>query len=172
MTGRPRPRRQSAGVLLYRFAPGGAPAGDGRVLQVLLGHMGGPMWQRRDVGAWSIPKGGYTDDEDAFAAALREFEEEVGRPVPAERFVDLGEVQQASGKFVRAWAAEGDLDPATAVSNTFEVEWPPGSGRLQPFPEFDRVAWFGPEEAMTKIVTAQAAFVERLLAALASAPAP
>ena len=163
MTGRSRQRRQSAGVLLYRFPPG-----DGRVPEVLLGHMGGPMWQRRDVGAWSIPKGGYTDEEDAFAAALREFEEEVGRPVPAEHFVDLGEVQQASGKFVRAWGAEGDLDPATAVSNTFEVEWPPGSGRLQEFPEFDRVAWFGPEEAMAKIVTAQAAFVERLLAALAT----
>ncbi len=124
------------------------------------------MWRRRDVGAWSIPKGGYTDDEDAFAAALREFEEEVGRPVPAEHFVDLGEVQQASGKFVRAWAAEGDLDPATAVSNTFDVEWPPGSGRLQAFPEFDRVAWFGPADARARIVTAQAAFVERLLDAL------
>ena len=169
MTGRPRQRRQSAGILLYRFAPDG-----GGVPEVLLGHMGGPMWQRRDVGAWSIPKGGYTDDEDAFDAALREFEEEVGRPVPPEAvaggFVDLGEVQQASGKYVRAWAAQGDLDPATAVSNTFEVEWPPGSGRLQPFPEFDRVAWFGPEAAMAKIVTAQAAFVERLLAALAGRP--
>jgi predicted NUDIX family NTP pyrophosphohydrolase len=161
VTGRPRQRRQSAGVLLYRFPPG-----NGRVPQVLLGHMGGPMWQRRDIGAWSIPKGGYTDDEDAFAAALREFEEEVGQPVPAEHFVDLGEVQQASGKFVRAWAAEGDLDPATAVSAMFEVEWPPGSGRRQAFPEFDRVAWFEPDEAITRIVTAQASFVERLLAAL------
>ncbi len=160
-------------MLLYRFPTGTAAAG-ARVPEVLLGHMGGPMWQRRDVGAWSIPKGGYTDDEDAFAAALREFEEEVGRPVPVDagtaRFVDLGEVQQASGKYVRAWAAEGDLDPATAVSNTFEVEWPPGSGRVQPFPEFDRVAWFGPEEAMAKIVTAQAAFVERLLAAVTGRP--
>lgn len=162
MTGRPRQRRQSAGILLYRF-----PAAGAQVPEVLLGHMGGPMWQRRDVGAWSIPKGGYTDEEEAFDAALREFEEEVGHPVPAEQFVDLGEVQQASGKFVRAWAAEGDLDPATAASATFEVEWPPGSGRLQPFPEFDRVAWFGPEQAMAKIVTAQATFVERLLAALA-----
>jgi predicted NUDIX family NTP pyrophosphohydrolase len=174
VTGRPRQRRQSAGILLYRF-PRQVPAG-GLVPEVLLGHMGGPMWRRRDVGAWSIPKGGYTDEEDAFDAALREFEEEVGRPVPVDagtaRFVDLGEVQQASGKYVRAWAAEGDLDPATAVSNTFEVEWPPGSGRLQPFPEFDRVAWFGPEEAMSKIVTAQSAFVERLLAALAGRPVP
>ncbi len=156
-------------MLLYRFtapAAAGPAAAGARMPEVLLGHMGGPMWQRRDVGAWSIPKGGYTEDEDAFAAALREFEEEVGRPVPAEHFVDLGEVQQASGKYVRAWAAEGDLDPATAASNTFEVEWPPGSGRLQAFPEFDRVAWFGPEQAMAKIVTAQAAFVERLLAAL------
>jgi predicted NUDIX family NTP pyrophosphohydrolase len=154
-----RSRRQSAGVLLYRLPPGAS------VPEVLLGHMGGPMWKRRDVGAWSIPKGGYTDEEEAFAAALREFEEEVGLPVPAEHFVDLGEVQQASGKYVRAWAAEGDLDPATASSNTFEVEWPPGSGRMQEFPEFDRVAWFSPEEAMSKIVAAQAAFVERLLQA-------
>ncbi len=168
MTGRPRQRRQSAGILLYRF-PRQVPAG-GRVPEVLLGHMGGPMWRRRDVGAWSIPKGGYTDEEDAFDAALREFEEEVGRPVPVDagtaRFVDLGEVQQASGKYVRAWAAEGDLDPATAVSNTFEVEWPPGSGRLQPFPEFDRVAWFDPGRARSRIVAAQAAFVDRLLEAL------
>lgn len=161
MTAPPRQRRQSAGVLLYRL-----PADGSRVPEVLLGHMGGPLWRRRDSGAWSIPKGGFTDEEDAFAAALREFEEEVGEPVPAEHFVDLGEVQQAGGKYVRAWAAEGDLDPATAVSNTFEVEWPPGSGRLQAFPEFDRVAWFSPQEAMTRIVAAQAAFVERLLEAL------
>ncbi len=157
-----RPRRQSAGILLYRPAPGG--------IEVLLGHMGGPMWSRRDAGAWSIPKGGYTDEEDAFAAALREFAEEVGRPVPAdvrsEDYVDLGEVLQASGKYVRAWAVRGDLDPATASSNTFELEWPPGSGRLQAFPEFDRVAWFDPGTARAKIVTAQAAFVDRLLAAL------
>ena len=163
MTPRARERRQSAGVLLYRLRPDGSG-----IPEVLLGHMGGPLWRRRDAGAWSIPKGGYTDEEDAFAAALREFEEEVGLPVPAEHFVDLGEVQQASGKYVRAWAAEGDLDPAAAVSNTFEVEWPPGSGRLQPFPEFDRVAWFSPQEAVTRIVAAQAAFVERLLAALAA----
>ena len=109
MTAPTRQRRQSAGILLYRFPPGSA------VPEVLLGHMGGPMWQRRDVGAWSIPKGGFTDGEDAFAAARREFEEEVGVPVPAEHFVDLGEVQQAGGKYVRAWAAEGDLDPGTAT---------------------------------------------------------
>ncbi|HVN13909.1 MAG TPA: NUDIX domain-containing protein [Kineosporiaceae bacterium] len=164
MTAPPRQRRQSAGVLLYRFAV--EPADSSRVPEVLLGHMGGPLWRRRDVGAWSIPKGGYSDDEDPFAAALREFEEEVGKPVPAEHFVDLGEVQQAGGKYVRAWAAEGDLDPATAISNTFQVEWPPGSGRLQAFPEFDRVAWFSPADAMTRIVTAQTAFVQRLLEAL------
>ena len=164
MTAPPRQRRQSAGVLLYRFAV--EPADSSRVPEVLLGHMGGPLWRRRDVGAWSIPKGGYSDDEDPFAAALREFEEEVGKSVPAEHFVDLGEVQQAGGKYVRAWAAEGDLDPATAISNTFQVEWPPGSGRLQAFPEFDRVAWFSPADAMTRIVTAQTAFVQRLLEAL------
>jgi predicted NUDIX family NTP pyrophosphohydrolase len=163
VTTRARQRRQSAGVLLYRFS-----ADSPRLPEVLLGHMGGPLWRRRDVGAWSIPKGGYTDEEDAFAAALREFEEEVGLPVPAEHFVDLGEVQQASGKHVRAWAAEGNLDPAVMVSNTFDVEWPPGSGRLQAFPEFDRVAWFSAEEATARIVAAQATFVERLLAALAA----
>ena len=128
--------------------------------------MGGPLWRRRDVGAWSIPKGGYTDEEDAFAAALREFEEEVGRPVPAEHFVDLGEVQQASGKYVRAWAAEGDLDPATATSNTFELEWPPKSGRRRSFPETDRAAWFTLDAARAKIIPAQAEFLHRLMQSL------
>ncbi len=165
-----RPRRQSAGVLLYRFrGPEGPEA-----VEVLLGHMGGPLWARRDAGAWSITKGGYTDEEDAFAAALREFTEEVGHPVPAqvpvEEFVDLGEVLQASGKYVRAWAARGDFDPALARSNTFEVEWPPGSGVLQPFPEIDRVEWFDPDTARRKIVAAQAAFVDRLLQSLAAGP--
>lgn len=156
-------RRQSAGILLYRPGPGG--------IEVLLGHMGGPMWARRDAGAWSIPKGGYGTDEDPLAAALREFAEEVGHAVPStapvEEFLDLGEVLQASGKYVRAWAAPGDLDPATASSNTFDVEWPPGSGVLQPFPEIDRVAWFTPDAARARIVGAQAAFVDRLVEALA-----
>lgn len=161
-----RPRRQSAGILLYRTRPGNGVLD----VEVLLGHMGGPMWSSRDVGAWTIPKGGYDENEDAFLAALREFAEEVGSdvpsPAPRGEYLDLGEVQRASGKYVRAWAAPGDLDPAVARSNTFEVEWPPGSGRLVEFPELDRVAWFGPDDARHRIVTAQAAFIDRLLEGL------
>lgn len=147
--------RLSAGIVLYREV-------DGRV-QVLLGHMGGPFWARKDSGAWTIPKGEYDANEDELAAARREFEEEIGMPVPATSFVDLGEVRQSGGKVVRAWAADGDLDAATAESNTFEIEWPPKSGRVQTFPELDRVEWFELDTARTKIVAAQRAFLDRLL---------
>ena len=153
--------RRSAGIVLYRSI-------DGRV-EVLLGHMGGPIWARKDPGAWTIPKGEYELDEDPFAAACREFAEEVGVAVPASEFVDLGEIRQSSGKVVRAWAARLDdtaeLDPATAVSNTFEMEWPPKSGRTQAFPELDRVEWFEVEAARTKIIVAQREFLDRLPAA-------
>jgi len=147
--------RLSAGIVLYREV-------DGRV-QVLLGHMGGPFWARKDSGAWTIPKGEYDANEDELAAARREFEEEIGMPVPATSFVDLGEVRQSGGKVVRAWAADGDLDAATAESNTFEIEWPPKSGRVQTFPELDRVEWFELDTARTKIIAAQRAFLDRLL---------
>jgi len=148
--------RRSAGIVLYRSM-------HGRV-EVLLGHMGGPFWARKDTGAWTIPKGEYEPGEDPLAAALREFAEEIGTPVPATEFADLGEVRQSGGKIVRAWAAQGDLDPATAVSNTFEMEWPPGSGKRQTFPELDRVDWFELDAASAKVVVAQRAFVDRLRA--------
>ncbi|HYN32461.1 MAG TPA: NUDIX domain-containing protein [Ilumatobacteraceae bacterium] len=152
--------RLSAGIVLYRTTAG--------PVEVLLGHMGGPYWARRDVGAWTIPKGEYEAGEDPFAAACREFEEEIGRRVPATSFVDLGEVRQSGGKVVRAWAAEGDLDPATAVSNTFEMEWPLRSGTMQTFPELDRVAWFDVPSAVVKIVSGQRELVERLVTMLST----
>jgi predicted NUDIX family NTP pyrophosphohydrolase len=136
------------------------------VIEVLLGHMGGPFWSRKDAGAWTIPKGEYEPGDDPFEAACREFTEEIGVAVPASAFVDLGEVRQTGGKVVRAWAATSAdgvrLDPATLVSNTFEMEWPPKSGRMQSFPELDRIAWFDLATAGSKIVTAQREFLDRL----------
>jgi predicted NUDIX family NTP pyrophosphohydrolase len=146
--------RRSAGIVLYRRSGG--------QLGVLLGHMGGPLWARKDAGAWSIPKGEYGPDEDPFVAACREFHEEIGLPVPATEFVDLGEVRQSGGKIVRAWAAGGDIDPATVVSNTFEMEWPPRSGIIGTFPEIDRAAWFDLPTAHDKIVAGQRPLLERL----------
>lgn len=129
---------------------------------MLIAHMGGPLWARRDEGAWSIPKGEYTDDEQPQAAARREFTEELGLPVPAGELLALGEVRQSGGKLVTVWALEGDLDPATVVPGTFDLEWPPRSGKVQKFPEVDRVAWFDLETAGAKLVKAQRAFLERL----------
>ena len=157
-------RRYSAGVLLFR-RPTGLPSS---ATQVLLGHMGGPFWARREAGAWSIPKGGYEAEEEAVVAARREFTEEVGVPLPDGPMVPLGEVLQANNKVVSAWAIEGDLDPADAVSGMFELEWPPGSGRMQFFPEFDRVNWFDIAAARPRIVAAQAAFLDRLVQQLES----
>ena len=151
--------RTSAGLLLYRRRESG--------VEVLIGHMGGPFWARKDEAAWSVPKGEYGPGEDAFAVALREFEEELGTPVPAETFLPLGEVKQAGGKVFTAWAAEGDLDAAAAHSNTFSLEWPPRSGRFQDFPEIDRAAWFPVDEARTKLVRGQVPLLDRLVAALA-----
>src|SRR3954454_21308346 len=145
--------RTSAGVLLYR-RPDGA-------VEVLIGHMGGPFWATKDAGGWSLPKGEYGGGEDAFAVALREFEEELGSPCPAADFVPLGEVK-AGGKVLTVWAAEGDLDATACVSNTFPLEWPPRSGRVQEFPEIDRAAWVGLEEAREKLVKGQHAFLDRL----------
>jgi predicted NUDIX family NTP pyrophosphohydrolase len=146
---------RSAGILLYR-----RPAG---ALELLLVHPGGPYWARKDDGAWSIPKGEHAEGEDALACARREFEEETGTVPPLGALVELGEVRQRSGKRVSAWAAEGDLDAAAVRSNTFSLEWPPRSGRMQEFPEIDRAAWFAPEPARRALVAAQAAFVDRLL---------
>ena len=150
--------RTSAGLVLYRRDA---------VLQVLLGHMGGPFWARKDDGAWSIPKGEYGTDEDAFAAAPREFAEELGSPPPDGGYLELGEVRQANGKVVVAWAVEGDLDADAIVSNTFELQWPPRSGRTQQFPEVDRAAWFELEAARPKLVKGQAQLLDRLAATLA-----
>lgn len=125
------------------------------------------MWARRDAGVWSIPKGEYTDDEDPLAAARREFTEELGSPpVPDAEPLDLGEIRQKSGKRVRAWALEGDLDAERARSNTFSMQWPPRSGRMQEFPEVDRAQWFGLEEAREKLNPAQIPLLDRLTAAL------
>ena len=127
-------------------------------------HPGGPFWAKKDLGAWSIPKGEHEDGEDPQACALREFEEELGTAPAAGELEDLGEVRQKSGKVVQAWALEGDLDATAVRSNTFELEWPPRSGRTRAFPEVDRAEWFGVTEAIERINPAQAAFVERLQA--------
>ena len=155
--------KRSAGILLFRRRGGG--------LEVLLVHPGGPLWAKKDLGVWSIPKGEYDDGEDPQACALREFEEETGSaPAPGE-LVELGEVRQASGKLVRAWALEGDFDPSTLRSNTFTMQWPPRSGRLQEFPEVDRAEWFTLEQARERINPAQAAFLDRLAERFGSADA-
>lgn len=174
--------KRSAGLLAYRRR-------NGR-LEVLLVHPGGPYWRNKDAGAWSIPKGEHGPDEDAFAAACREFREETGWPLPVtaapanptdlpgavaptatrepgDAFIPVGEVTLSSGKVVRAWAFEGDFDPATLRSNTFTFEWPRGSSRMHEYPEVDRADWFSLDEARLKMNPAQTAFLERLAAQLA-----
>jgi predicted NUDIX family NTP pyrophosphohydrolase len=131
-------------------------------MEVLLGHMGGPFWARRDSGAWSVPKGECEADEEPQATARREFTEELGLPVPPGEWMELGTVRQSGGKAVTVWALEGDVDPRLVVPGTFELEWPKGSGRIQMFPEVDRVAWFDVETARTKIVAGQRPFLDRL----------
>jgi predicted NUDIX family NTP pyrophosphohydrolase len=160
----PTPRaRTSAGILLYRRGPDDHPSAG---LEVLLGHMGGPFWSRKDVGAWTIPKGEYDAGEDALAAARREFFEEIGQPVPATDFLLLGDVRQSGGKIVTVWAAEGDLDASATVSGMFRIEWPPRSGVQREYPELDRTEWFSSERARELVVRAQATFIDRLIAAL------
>ncbi|WP_336708823.1 NUDIX domain-containing protein [Oerskovia sp. USHLN155] len=149
----------SAGLLLYRVADDGAA-------EVLLGHMGGPLWARKDERGWTIPKGEHAPDEDAHDAAVREFTEELGSPPPEGPEVDLGEVRQRAGKTVRAWARRADLDVSTAVSNTFEMEWPPRSGRRATFPELDRVAWVPLARARELVVAGQVGLLDRLEEAL------
>lgn len=147
--------KHSAGILLYR-----RPAG---VIEVLLAHMGGPFWTRRDAGAWSIPKGEYSSNEEPEAAARREFTEELGLAVPAGALLSLGDVKQSAGKVVTAWALEGDLDPTQIVPGTFQMEWPLGSGQTREFPEVDRVDWFTVDEARKRIVAGQRFFLDRLV---------
>ena len=155
--------KRSAGILLHRAA------GDG--VEVLLVHPGGPFWAKKDLGAWSIPKGEVDEGEEARDCALRELEEELGSPPPLEpeELVELGSVRQRA-KVVEAWAAEADFDPATLESLTFSMEWPPRSGRQQEFPEVDRAEWFDPETARRKILPAQAELIDRLLERLAASP--
>jgi predicted NUDIX family NTP pyrophosphohydrolase len=140
----------------------------GAEIQVLLVHPGGPLWAGKDAGAWSLPKGEVERGEEPLAVALREFDEETGQPPPLGEPLDLGEIRQASGKIVQAWALEGDLDPTTARSNNFTMEWPPRSGRQQAFPEVDRADWFEPDAARRRMNPAQAVFVDRLLERLAT----
>ncbi|ROZ99269.1 NUDIX domain-containing protein [Gordonia sp. OPL2] len=142
-------------MLLYRR--------QGDTVELLIAHPGGPLWARKDDGAWSIPKGLYEAGEDAETAARREFAEELGSAPPDGPVIELGEVTLKSGKIVTGFAVEGDLDAATIVSNTFEMPWPPRSGRTQEFPEIDRAEWVSPDVARVKLNPAQAAFVERLM---------
>jgi predicted NUDIX family NTP pyrophosphohydrolase len=148
--------RRSAGILLFRRR-------DGNV-EVLLAHMGGPLWARRDAGAWTIPKGEYDDTEDAEQAARREFAEELGLPVPEGHLHHLGAIRQSGGKMVTAFALEGELDPEMIEPGTFAMEWPRGSGRMRRFPEVDRVAWLDLDAARERIVTGQRTFLDRLAA--------
>lgn len=143
----------SAGILMYRFRAG--------VLEVLLVHPGGPLWSKRDLGSWSIPKGEYTDKEDPFIVAKREFQEETGFQADGD-FVPLKPLKQPSGKIVSAWALEGECDTSKVKSNTFKMEWPPRSGKQQEFPEIDRAEWFTIEMAKKKLLKGQVGFIEEL----------
>jgi predicted NUDIX family NTP pyrophosphohydrolase len=145
--------KKSAGILLYRLTDG--------ILQVFLVHPGGPYFRKKDEGAWSVPKGEYLDDEEPLAAAKREFEEEVGKPITG-NFVKLQPVKQKSGKIVTAWAVEGELDHTDITSNLFEIEWPPRSGKRASFPEIDRAGWFTIKEAKLKIIPGQVRLIEEL----------
>jgi len=153
--------RMSAGLLLYRRGADG--------VEVLIGHPGGPFWARKDDAAWSIPKGEYTEDEDPWAAAQREFVEEIGLPVPDGPRVALAPVKQSGGKIVTAFAVEADLDVTDSVSNTFELEWPKGSGKFKEFPEIDRVGWYSVAAAQVKLLRGQRPLLDDLIAHLEGA---
>lgn len=155
--------KRSAGLVLFRRDPEGGT-------EILLVHPGGPLWARRDLGSWSIPKGEYGPGEDPLATARREFEEETGLPSPPGAAMPLGDAVQAGGKVVTAFAVEGDLDPTAVRSNTFRMEWPPRSGRTAEFPEVDRAAWFAPAEAAARVLPGQRVLLERLLASLPAPP--
>ena len=145
--------KRSAGLLIYRWRERG--------LEVFLVHPGGPLWAKKDFGAWSIPKGEYSAEEDPLAAARREFAEETGMKVDGD-FVELGTIRQAGGKLVTAWALEGDFDADRLVSNLVEMQWPPRSGRIVEFPEVDRGAWFTVSEARERMLASQRELLERL----------
>jgi predicted NUDIX family NTP pyrophosphohydrolase len=153
--------KQSAGLLMYRRGGG--------VLEFFLVHPGGPFWAKKELGAWSIPKGEYGAEEDPLEAAKREFEEETGLN-PSGDFLALSPIKQPGGKMIHAWGFEGDCNPGGIRSNTFSLEWPPRSGRWQEFPEVDRAGWFQIEEAKAKILKGQAGFLEALQIALAKGP--
>jgi predicted NUDIX family NTP pyrophosphohydrolase len=140
--------KQSAGILLYRVK--------NAIVEVLLVHSGGPFWAKKDAGAWSIPKGEFTDEEEPFVAAKREFSEELGFPAPGGDYIDLGSIKQSGGKTVYAWAIQADFDPSTMKSNTFSMEWPPKSGQEQEFPEVDKAAWVALDKAEIKLFKGQA----------------
>ncbi len=146
--------KRSAGLLMFRKARSG--------IEIFLVHPGGPFWEKKDLGAWSLPKGEYAEGEEPLSAARREFEEETGIRIEGE-FLPLGDLKQPSGKVVRAWAVEGDLEPAQVRSNLFSMEWPPKSGKTQQFPEVDRGEWFPIQEARSKILNGQIGFLDRLL---------
>lgn len=145
----------SAGLLLYRFRD--------NAVEVLIAHPGGPFWASKDDGAWSIPKGEHSAGEDPWGAARREFAEELGRTPPDGPRLELGSVQQRGGKVVTVFAVSGDLDITAAQSNTFQLEWPRGSGRVREFPEVDRVGWFTVAQARTKLLAGQRPFLDRLM---------
>jgi predicted NUDIX family NTP pyrophosphohydrolase len=155
--------KRSAGILLYRRKGAG--------LELLLVHPGGPFWAKKDLGAWSIPKGEYEEGADPLLVARREFEEELGSPAPAGDAIEIGELAQPSRKLITAYAIEGDFDVGTLKSNLFEMEWPPKSGKMQSFPEVDRAEWFSAEKARDKILLGQRPFIDRLLERLGMKPA-
>ena len=148
----------SAGLLLYRVTDGG--------VEVLIGHPGGPFWARKDEGAWSIPKGEYVEGEDPWTTAQREFREELGKGAPDGPRIDFAPLKQPSGKVITAFAVRGDLDLEGTVSNTFELEWPKGSGNISEYPEIDRVGWFSVGEAHVKLLKGHRPLLDRLMAAL------
>ena len=150
--------KRSAGILVYRRRPRGS-------VELLLVHPGGPFWVKKDLGAWSIPKGEYAQGEDPLTVARREFEEETGMEISGQ-FLELGELVAPGRKIVTAFALEGDFDPAALRSNLFELEWPPRSGKRKSFPEVDRAQWFSSAEARQKILAGQREFISRLLTAL------
>ena len=147
--------KRSAALLLYRLT-------DARGLEVLIGHMGGPFWSKKNARAWSIPKGEYEDGEKPLSAAIREFAEEMGSMAPEGPVVELGEKKQPSGKIITSYAIEGDFEVSKFQSNTFEMEWPKGSGQVQRFPEVDRVAWMSIGEAREMLVKGQVPIIEAL----------